>query len=80
MPDTAKLTHVVDVEIGRQMFDRLISGNPIAFGFDAINLQVRVKFDAEVISELTPPEDSAVRDGQGGEPTGDPAGGGDDAD
>ncbi len=49
MTDSAKLTHVVDVEIGRQMFDKLISGQPIALGFDAINAQVRIKFDPEVI-------------------------------
>lgn len=54
MTDSAKLTHVVDVEIGRQMFDKLISGQPIALGFDAINAQVRIKFDPEVIEGLTP--------------------------
>ena len=58
MTDSAKLTHVVDVEIGRQMFDKLMSGQPIALGFDAINAQVRIKFDQEVIKELTPPKQS----------------------
>lgn len=60
MTDSAKLTHVIDVQIGQQMFDRLMTGNPVALGFDQINAQVRIAFDEEVINKLTtddPPPD-----------------------
>lgn len=55
MADTAKLTHVVEVNIGTQMINMLAAGQPVTLAFESISLQVRVLLDGEVKQRLLAP-------------------------
>lgn len=57
MTDSAKLTHVVDVVIGKNMFDRMKGGQPMTLGFEQINVMFKMAFDPEVITTLTPDDE-----------------------